>query len=174
MVSSSGSGRAASSRCPCSWIEAVLPLQPSKPSSMDAPTWIEGRPIVANLPVVRGRLSNAGGRAILAARCPLCGHEHRYDKGSPNDPDVAELHALGFSEEWLPCQWDLPGNYWRITFGNVRRRKPNPPRSGQESEGRKPEGRPPPPGRGDSRQSVAAGDAGSEQQKRPTGPRSGA
>ena len=90
---------------------------------------------MANLPVVRGRLATSGGRAILAARCPLCGREHRYDKGGPNDPEVAELQALGFSEEWLPCQYDLPGNFWRITFGNVRRRRPAPPPLPREGSG---------------------------------------
>ena len=118
--------------------------------------------MVANLPVVRGRLSTSGGRAVLAARCPLCDREHRYDKGAPADPEVAELHVQGFSEEWLPCQYDLPGNFWRITFGNVRRRRPGPPRgtpdgpaapaeaepaaerlAGQRAEGGRPSGRPP-------------------------------
>jgi hypothetical protein len=88
---------------------------------------------VANLPVVRGRLSTFGGRTIVAARCPMCGREHRYDKGSPGDPEVEELHLLGFSEEWMPCQYDLPGNFWRITFGNVRRRRPGPARGGPEA-----------------------------------------
>ena len=81
---------------------------------------------------------------VLAARCPLCGREHRYDKGAPNDPEVAELHSLGFSEEWMPCQWDLPGNFWRITFGNVRRRRPGPPRGAPEAEARPGQAGPPP------------------------------
>jgi len=100
--------------------------------------------MVANLPVVRGRLSTSAGRAVLAARCPLCGREHRYDKGAPNDPEVAELQALGFSEEWLPCQFDLPGNFWRITFGNVRRRRQGPPRGPREGEAPPGDGGPPP------------------------------
>ena len=104
---------------------------------------VERGPKVANLPVVRGRLSTSGGRTVVAARCPMCGREHRYDKGAPSDPEVAELQALGFSEEWLPCQYDLPGNFWRITFGNVRRRRPVPPRGGPEAAARPGENVPP-------------------------------
>lgn len=83
---------------------------------------------MAQLPNARGRLIASRGRAVLAAHCPLCGREHRYDKGPIDDPAVAELQDQGFSEEWLPCQLDLPGNFWRITFGRERRRRPAPRR----------------------------------------------
>jgi hypothetical protein len=63
---------------------------------------------------------------MLVARCPLCGREHRYDKGPTGGEEAAELTARGFSDEWLPCQYDLPGNFWRIVLGNRpgRGRKP--------------------------------------------------
>lgn len=83
---------------------------------------------MAQLPNARGRLFASGSRAMLAVRCPLCNAEHRYDKGALDDPAVAELQELGFSEEWMPCQFDLPGNFWRISFGRERRRRPAPRR----------------------------------------------
>ncbi|MBA3414890.1 MAG: hypothetical protein H0U10_06680 [Chloroflexia bacterium] len=128
---------------------------------------------MANLPVVRGRLATSGGRTVLAARCPMCGREHRYDKGHPNDPEVAELQSLGFSEEWLPCQFDLPGNFWRITFGNVRRRRPGPPRGAPEGPLRPSEGGSPPDAA--TRQPVAGGSRpGSREPRRATSQRNGA
>lgn len=88
---------------------------------------------MANLPSVRGRLFTASGRIVLAARCPLCGQEHRYDKGSVVEPDTGELLAAGFSDEWMPCQFDLPGNFWRITVVSQRRRRsPGVPGSGEQ------------------------------------------
>jgi hypothetical protein len=88
---------------------------------------------MAQLPNARGRLIASRGRAVLAARCPLCGGEHRYDKGPIGDPALDDLQDLGFSEEWMPCQLDLPGNFWRITFGRERRRKPSPRGDGPPS-----------------------------------------
>lgn len=85
---------------------------------------------MVQLPNARGRLIASGGRAVLAARCPMCGGEHRYDKGPIGDPTLDDLQDLGFSEEWMPCQLDLPGNFWRITFGRERRRKPFARRDG--------------------------------------------
>ena len=87
---------------------------------------------MAQLPNARGRLFASGGHAVLAARCPLCGREHRYDKGLIDTPEVNDLQERGFSEEWMPCQLDLPGNFWRISFGRGdRRRRPGPRRDGQ-------------------------------------------
>lgn len=62
----------------------------------------------------RGRISIDGGRAYVSARCPLCGKEHRYDKGDAGGPEIAEIRKQGSTDEWLPCQGDLPGNFWRI------------------------------------------------------------
>ena len=67
------------------------------------------------------------GRSVLAAHCPLCGKEHRYDKGVPGGPESTEIVALGFSDEWLPCQYDLPGNFWRVLLLPTRRRRPPQP-----------------------------------------------
>jgi hypothetical protein len=64
-----------------------------------------------------GRVITVGGRTVLVARCPLCGREHRYDKGPVGGEEAIELTARGFSDEWLPCQYDLPGNFWRIVVG---------------------------------------------------------
>ncbi len=73
-----------------------------------------------------GRVITVNGEAFLVARCPLCGREHRYDKGPAGGGEATELTARGFSDEWLPCQYDLPGNFWRIVVGNRpgRGRKP--------------------------------------------------
>lgn len=109
---------------------------------------------MANLPIARGRLITAGGRATLAARCPFCGHEHRYDKGDAADPEVALLQEQGFSEEWLPCQFDLPGNFWRITFGTSRRRRGG---GGGDGRPRSPGGRSPGRGPSGGPQGVAPG-----------------
>jgi hypothetical protein len=74
-----------------------------------------------------GRVLTVGGRAVLVAKCPLCGREHRYDKGPTGGEEAVELTARGFSDEWLPCQYDLPGNFWRILLGSRsgRGRKPS-------------------------------------------------
>ena len=92
---------------------------------------------MATLPIVRGRLWVRDGHAWIAARCPLCGREHRYDKGAAGGEEAAELQAAGFSDEWLPCQYDLPGNFWRVTFGRAPQRR----RGGQR--GPRPEAPPP-------------------------------
>lgn len=61
-----------------------------------------------------------GGRAIIVARCPLCGEEHRYDKGDAGGEEVETIRRRGYTEEWLPCQHDLPGNFWRIVIASAR------------------------------------------------------
>jgi hypothetical protein len=76
-----------------------------------------------------GRVITVGGRTVLVARCPLCGREHRYDKGPSGGEEATELAARGFSDEWLPCQYDLPGNYWRILIGHRPGRGHKPPRA---------------------------------------------
>ena len=81
-----------------------------------------------DLPKVRGRFLTGPEGVILVARCPLCGGEHRYKKPSAGEESVDEIVARGFSDEWLPCQYDLPGNFWRIFVGRSRRRrKPGAP-----------------------------------------------
>jgi len=77
-----------------------------------------------DLPRAKGRLLNVRGRAVLAAHCPLCGAEHRYDKGPVGGEEAEEVLARGFSDEWRPCQFDLPGNFWRIIVGRQPRRRP--------------------------------------------------
>jgi hypothetical protein len=61
-----------------------------------------------------------GGRAIIVARCPLCGEEHRYDKGEAGGEEVELIRRRGYTEEWLPCQKDLPGNFWRVLISSTR------------------------------------------------------
>jgi hypothetical protein len=56
------------------------------------------------------------GEAVIAAQCPLCGREHRYHKGSASGEEIAEIRRRGFTDEWLPCQGDLPGNFWRVVI----------------------------------------------------------
>ena len=68
----------------------------------------------------RGRIGIEGGRAYVSARCPLCGKEHRYDKGDPGGSEIAEIRMRGSTEEWLPCQKDLPGNFWRIVIAGKK------------------------------------------------------
>lgn len=68
----------------------------------------------------RGRINIEGGRAYVSARCPLCGKEHRYDKGDPGGPEIAEIRKRGSTDEWMPCQGDLPGNYWRIIIAGKK------------------------------------------------------
>jgi hypothetical protein len=67
-------------------------------------------------------LVTAGGKATLVARCPLCRQEHRYGKGAMDSEELAELRARGFSDEWLPCQGDLPGNFWRVMLVEPRQK----------------------------------------------------
>ena len=80
----------------------------------------------------RGRIGIEAGRAYVSARCPLCGKEHRYEKGDAAGPEIAEIRQRGSTDEWMPCQGDLPGNFWRIVIagkgdaarsGPQRRRK---------------------------------------------------
>ena len=68
-----------------------------------------------DLPRVRGRLlSTRHRRRLIAVTCPFCGLEHRYDKGVLRDPEVQALLQRGFTDEWAPCQLDLPGNFYRV------------------------------------------------------------
>jgi hypothetical protein len=69
-----------------------------------------------NIPHGRGRIVTASGMASIVARCPLCGSEHHYRKGEASGGEIAEIRRRGFSDEWLPCQHDLPGNFWRIAI----------------------------------------------------------
>jgi RNase P subunit RPR2 len=64
----------------------------------------------------RGRITTRDGQAFVVARCPLCGQEHRYNKGDSQGEEIQEIRKLGFTEEWMPCQHDLPGNFWRIAI----------------------------------------------------------
>src|SRR5215213_10206295 len=64
----------------------------------------------------RGQIRTDRGRAVVVARCPLCGEEHRYDKGVAGGEEIESLRKLGYTDEWLPCQLDLPGNFWRIVI----------------------------------------------------------
>ncbi|MDQ2652748.1 MAG: hypothetical protein M3Z20_06855 [Chloroflexota bacterium] len=78
---------------------------------------------MTNFPRARGRILQVRGHAIIAARCPLCATEHRYDKGLVDGSEIEQIRQQGFTDEWLPCQWDLPGNFWRIVLSNQGRRK---------------------------------------------------
>jgi hypothetical protein len=68
----------------------------------------------------RGRINIEAGRAYVCARCPLCGQEHRYDKGDASGPEIEEIRRRGSTDEWMPCQGDLPGNFWRIIIPNKK------------------------------------------------------
>jgi hypothetical protein len=68
----------------------------------------------------RGHIRTESGRAVVVARCPLCGEEHRYDKGTAGGEEIESLRKVGFTDEWLPCQMDLPGNFWRIVISGGR------------------------------------------------------
>ena len=82
----------------------------------------------------RGRMTIIDGRAFITARCLLCGKEHRYDKGDATGEAVAEIRNSGFSDEWLPCQADLPGNFWRVFIASGRQgMKPSSSRRGSAS-----------------------------------------
>ena len=76
--------------------------------------------LVVSFPRGRGRISMHGGRAIIVARCPLCGEEHRYEKGEASGEELELIRRRGYTEEWLPCQKDLPGNFWRILISSSR------------------------------------------------------
>lgn len=93
-----------------------------------------------DLPKVRGRLLTMPEGVVLVARCPFCNGEHRYNKSAAScEEPIDDIVARGFTDEWLPCQYDLPGNYWRIFVGRSRRRrKPAVPTQG----GANPNGKP--------------------------------
>lgn len=83
-----------------------------------------------SLPRSKGSIVTEEGQAVLVARCPLCGADHRYPKGNVNGPEVEELRRRGFSDEWLPCQVDMPGNFWRVAIrGGSGGKKRNEKRS---------------------------------------------
>lgn len=85
----------------------------------------------------RGHIRTESGRAILVARCPLCGEEHRYDKGAAGGEEIESLRKVGYTDEWLPCQMDLPGNFWRIVItGSRQGARPESPRRGRRSKGK--------------------------------------
>jgi hypothetical protein len=73
-----------------------------------------------SLPRGRGRIVNQQGRAAIVAHCPLCGREHRYEKGEIGGEEIEQIRKRGFSDEWLPCQLDLPGNFWRVIVTSSR------------------------------------------------------
>jgi hypothetical protein len=77
---------------------------------------------MTNFPRVRGRILQLHGHAIIAAQCPLCAKEHRYDKGLAEGAEIEQVRLQGFSDEWMPCQWDLPGNFWRVMLSGHGRK----------------------------------------------------
>ena len=77
---------------------------------------------MTNYPRGRGRILQLHGHAIITAQCPLCAMEHRYDKGLVDGGEIEQIRQQGFTDEWLPCQWDLPGNFWRVVLSNYGRR----------------------------------------------------
>ena len=79
-----------------------------------------------SFPRGRGRISTHGGRAFIVARCPLCDEEHRYDKGEASGEEVESIRRRGYTEEWLPCQKDLPGNFWRVAIISTRQQGSRP------------------------------------------------
>jgi hypothetical protein len=85
----------------------------------------------------RGQIRTDRGRALVVARCPLCGEEHRYDKGAAGGEEIESLRKIGYTDEWLPCQLDLPGNFWRIVItGGRQSAKPESQRRGRRTKGR--------------------------------------
>jgi hypothetical protein len=86
--------------------------------------------IIMSMSRGRGRIIADNGTAVIVARCPLCGAEHRYQKGAEQGEEIEEIRQRGFTDEWLPCQHDLPGNFWRVVItgqgdqaGRSRRRR---------------------------------------------------
>jgi hypothetical protein len=73
-----------------------------------------------SLPRGRGRIIANQGRAAIVARCPFCGAEHRYEKGEAGGEEIEQIRKRGFTDEWLPCQLDLPGNFWRVIISGGR------------------------------------------------------
>jgi hypothetical protein len=85
----------------------------------------------------RGHIRTDRGRALVVARCPLCGEEHRYDKGAAGGEEIESLRNVGYTDEWLPCQMDLPGNFWRIVIvGGRQGPKLEAPRRARRSKGK--------------------------------------
>jgi hypothetical protein len=74
-----------------------------------------------SFPRGRGRILCIDGQAFVVATCPLCRREHRYGKGDVKGEEIADVRRRGFTDEWLPCQKDLPGNYWRVVIGSGNR-----------------------------------------------------
>jgi hypothetical protein len=67
----------------------------------------------------------------------LCGEEHRYDKGVAGGEEIESLRKLGYTDEWLPCQMDLPGNFWRIVItGGRQAASPDSARRAKRSKGK--------------------------------------
>ena len=120
--------RIASSRHPPAWSmvfrlsRSPRLLELSRIRSLAPARWVEFNRvrIAVSIPRGRGHISTHGGRAIIVARCPLCGEEHRYDKGKASGEEVESIRRRGYTEEWLPCQNDLPGNFWRILISSTR------------------------------------------------------
>jgi hypothetical protein len=85
----------------------------------------------------RGQIRMDSGRAVVVARCPLCGEEHRYDKGMAGGEAIESIRKLGYTDEWLPCQMDLPGNFWRIIItGGRQGGRPESPRRTRRAKGK--------------------------------------
>lgn len=84
----------------------------------------------------RGRIQTVNGQAVIVARCPLCHEEHRYQKGDATGDEIAEVRQRGFSDEWLPCQLDLPGNFWRVVIAGNSKRGATGTRAGRERDAR--------------------------------------
>ena len=85
----------------------------------------------------RGQIRTERGRVLVVARCPLCGEEHRYDKGEAGGEEIETLRKVGYTDEWLPCQMDLPGNFWRIVItGSRQGAKHESPRRHRRAKGK--------------------------------------
>jgi hypothetical protein len=93
--------------------------------------------IAVSLSRGRGHIRTDRGRAVVVARCPLCGEEHRYDKGAAGGEEIELLRQVGYTDEWLPCQADLPGNFWRIVIvGGRQGGKSDAPRRVRRAKGK--------------------------------------
>ena len=77
---------------------------------------------MTNYPRGRGRILQVHGHAIVAAKCPFCTLEHRYDKGLVDGGEIEHIRRQGFTDEWMPCQRDLPGNFWRVMLSSHGRK----------------------------------------------------
>lgn len=78
-----------------------------------------------SFPRGRGKISTAGGKAVIVAWCPFCGMEHRYEKGAADGEEIEAIRKRGYTDEWLPCQADLPGNFWRVVVSGGKGSKPS-------------------------------------------------